>query len=72
MNALDHVEPMRRVVDRAALQLIDTVTFTGAWMARLPGLDDQLVIVFRSPASLSISQKTPSGCDDDPLRQPTD
>jgi CRISPR-associated protein Cas1 len=28
--ALDHMEPMRPVVDRAVLQLIDTVTFTGA------------------------------------------
>jgi CRISP-associated protein Cas1 len=27
---LDHMEPMRPVVDRAVLQLIDTVTFTGA------------------------------------------
>jgi CRISP-associated protein Cas1 len=28
--ALDHMEPMRPVVDRAVLQLIDTGTFTGA------------------------------------------
>jgi CRISPR/Cas system-associated endonuclease Cas1 len=28
--ALDHMEPMRPVVDRAVLQLIDAVTFTGA------------------------------------------
>jgi len=28
--ALDHMEPMRPVVDKAVLQLIDTVTFTGA------------------------------------------
>jgi CRISPR-associated protein Cas1 len=28
--ALDHMEPMRPVVDRSVLQLIDTVTFTGA------------------------------------------
>jgi CRISP-associated protein Cas1 len=28
--ALDHMEPMRPVVDRAVLQLIDTNTFTGA------------------------------------------
>jgi CRISPR-associated protein Cas1 len=28
--ALDHMEPMRPVVDRAVLQLINTVTFTGA------------------------------------------
>ena len=28
--ALDHMEPMRPVVDRAVLQLIDEVTFTGA------------------------------------------
>lgn len=28
--ALDHMEPMRPVVDRAVLQLIDSVTFTGA------------------------------------------
>jgi len=28
--ALDHMEPMRPVVDRAVLQLIETVTFTGA------------------------------------------
>jgi CRISPR-associated protein Cas1 len=28
--ALDHMEPMRPVVDRAVLQLIDKVTFTGA------------------------------------------
>jgi CRISPR-associated protein Cas1 len=28
--ALDHMEPMRPVVDRAVLHLIDTVTFTGA------------------------------------------
>jgi len=28
--ALDHMEPMRPVVDRAVLQIIDTVTFTGA------------------------------------------
>lgn len=28
--ALDHIEPMRPVVDRAVLQLIDNVTFTGA------------------------------------------
>jgi len=28
--ALDHMEPMRPVVDRAVLQLIDTMTFTGA------------------------------------------
>jgi CRISPR-associated protein Cas1 len=28
--ALDHMEPMRAVVDRAVLQLIDAVTFTGA------------------------------------------
>jgi CRISPR-associated protein Cas1 len=28
--ALDHMEPMRPVVDRAVLQLIDTATFTGA------------------------------------------
>ena len=28
--ALDHIEPMRPVVDRAVLELIDTVTFTGA------------------------------------------
>jgi len=28
--ALDHMEPMRPVVDRGVLQLIDTVTFTGA------------------------------------------
>ena len=28
--ALDHMEPMRPVVDRAVLQLIDTITFTGA------------------------------------------
>jgi CRISPR-associated protein Cas1 len=28
--ALDHMEPMRPVVDRAVLQLIDRVTFTGA------------------------------------------
>jgi CRISPR-associated protein Cas1 len=28
--ALDHMEPMRPVVDRAVLQLIGTVTFTGA------------------------------------------
>jgi CRISPR-associated protein Cas1 len=27
--ALDHLEPMRPVVDRAVLHLIDTVTFTG-------------------------------------------
>ncbi len=27
--ALDHIEPMRPVVDRAILELIDTVTFTG-------------------------------------------
>jgi CRISPR/Cas system-associated endonuclease Cas1 len=27
--ALDHMEPMRPVVDRAVLQLIDEVTFTG-------------------------------------------
>ena len=28
--ALDHMEPMRPVVDRAVLQLIATMTFTGA------------------------------------------
>jgi CRISPR/Cas system-associated endonuclease Cas1 len=28
--ALDHMEPMRPVVDRAVLQLINTATFTGA------------------------------------------
>jgi len=28
--ALDHMQPMRPVVDRAVLHLIDTVTFTGA------------------------------------------
>lgn len=28
--ALDHMEPMRPVVDRAVLHLVDTVTFTGA------------------------------------------
>jgi CRISPR-associated protein Cas1 len=28
--ALDHMEPMRPVVDRAVLQLIDSMTFTGA------------------------------------------
>jgi CRISPR/Cas system-associated endonuclease Cas1 len=28
--ALDHMEPMRPVVDRAVLQLIHTVTFSGA------------------------------------------
>jgi CRISP-associated protein Cas1 len=28
--ALDHIEPMRPIVDRAVLQLIGTVTFTGA------------------------------------------
>ena len=28
--ALDHMEPMRPVVDRAVLHLIDTVTFNGA------------------------------------------
>jgi CRISPR-associated protein Cas1 len=28
--ALDHMEPMRPVVDRAILYLVDTVTFTGA------------------------------------------
>lgn len=28
--ALDHMEPMRPIVDRAVLQLIDSVTFTGA------------------------------------------
>jgi CRISPR/Cas system-associated endonuclease Cas1 len=28
--ALDHMEPMRPVVDRAVLRLIDAVTFTGA------------------------------------------
>jgi hypothetical protein len=28
--ALDHMEPMRPVVDRAVLQLIDAVAFTGA------------------------------------------
>ena len=28
--ALDHMEPMRPVVDRAVLQLIDTATFTCA------------------------------------------
>ena len=28
--ALDHMEPMRPVVDRAVLRLVDTVTFTGA------------------------------------------
>src|SRR5262249_46142425 len=28
--ALDHMEPMRPVVDRAVLQLINAVTFTGA------------------------------------------
>ena len=28
--ALDHMEPMRPVVDRAVLHLIETVTFTGA------------------------------------------
>jgi len=28
--ALDHMEPMRPVVDRAILELINTVTFTGA------------------------------------------
>jgi len=28
--ALDHMEPVRPVVDRAVLHLIDTVTFTGA------------------------------------------
>jgi CRISPR-associated protein Cas1 len=28
--ALDHMEPMRPVVDRAVLQLVDAVTFTGA------------------------------------------
>jgi CRISP-associated protein Cas1 len=28
--ALDHMEPMRPVVDRAVLHLIDTITFTGA------------------------------------------
>ena len=28
--ALDHIEPMRPVVDRAVLQLVNTVTFTGA------------------------------------------
>jgi CRISPR-associated protein Cas1 len=28
--ALDHMEPMRPVVDRAVLQLIDAVTFAGA------------------------------------------
>ena len=27
---VDHMEPMRPVVDRAVLQLIDTATFTGA------------------------------------------
>jgi hypothetical protein len=29
-SALDYLEPMRPVVDRAVLQLIDSVTFTGA------------------------------------------
>ena len=28
--ALDHMEPMRPVVDRAVLHLLDSVTFTGA------------------------------------------
>ena len=28
--ALDHMEPMRPVVDRAVLQLIDNTTFSGA------------------------------------------
>src|SRR6516164_3617482 len=28
--ALDHMEPLRPVVDRAVLQLIDNTTFTGA------------------------------------------
>ena len=31
--ALDHIEPMRPVVDRAVLQLINIVTFTGAYFS---------------------------------------
>ena len=36
--ALDHMEPMRPVVDRGVLQLIDTVTFTGADFIQTDGV----------------------------------